>query len=150
MADVLSLTGLSRQGLYAAMARGAWPQPLASSRGKGKRLEWDLDAVAKAMQDTTHAVRRFCEERQAAPLLVGCDRALIGCTVQRDVSTPVYDYDLCIAALVKRGMADPAAWLSSQQDVVMVQRPGGMASADTDGDAVEEQLGTDAEEAAAS
>jgi len=125
MQDVLSLTGLSRQGLYAAMARGGFPQPLAGSRGKGKRLEWDAAVVERAMADTVHPARRLCEDRNAVPLLVGCDAALLGCTVQGNVPVPVYDYDLCVAALVKRGMADPAAWLSTQQDVVMLQRPGG-------------------------
>lgn len=123
--EVMRLTGVSREQVYRRIKAGTLPAPLAER--DGKRSLWDRRAVMSAITNRDQQVRKFCEERGAAPFVEGCDDALVGYTMADGVPLTVYDHGRLVAALTKRGMADAGKWVLDQSvggEFVIVVQPG--------------------------
>ena len=135
--EVMRVTGWSKRTVYDAIARGRFPKPLPEKRD-GKRSLWDREAVMSAVTNRTGHVRKFCEERGAAPFVEGCDAALLGFTMADGVPLTVYDHARLVTCLTKRGMANAGKWVLDQSiggEFVILVQPGVPAPEDDKADA---------------
>lgn len=126
--EVMMETGMTRQGVYAAIKTGRLPAPAPGKRD-GKKALWERAAVMRAVENRTGHIRKYCEERGANPLIVGCDEALLGIVPVNGDPVTLYDHAMLVECLRKRGMENAEQWvmnqtLTMQEQFFVLQRPG--------------------------
>lgn len=126
--EVMMETGMTRQGVYAAIKTGRLPAPAPGKRD-GKKALWERAAVMRAVENRTGHIRKYCEERGANPLIVGCDEALLGIVPVNGDPVTIYDHAMLVECLRKRGMENAEQWvmtetLTMQSQFFVLQRPG--------------------------
>lgn len=112
---VLEILGVTRQALYAGIKRGTYPAPVPGSRGAGKRSLWRREDVEEHLgaRGESASLRARCAAAGAAPLLEGCDAALLGYTQTESGLAPAYDRAMAIGLLQAAGLQDAQKWATT-------------------------------------